>query len=122
MLLGHAMNYKTIVVCVASVIFTACAGNAPPTYYSWGGYEAQLYSMYNRPEKATPELQIEALEKDIMRAAQSNRPVPPGVYAHLAYQYGLMGNKSKAIELFNMEKRLYPESSTYINTFLKQIS
>ena len=44
---------------LAAILLTGCA--ADKSIYSWGGYEEQVYRMYSKPDKATPEIQIKAM-------------------------------------------------------------
>lgn len=101
-------------------LLSGCATST--SLYHWGSYQEQLYTQYSKPDKATPERQIAALERDIQRAKSSNKPLPPGFYAHLAYQYLVSGNKSKAVEYLMLEKQLFPESTVYVDLMLKHAS
>ena len=99
-------------------LLTGCAAK---TKYYWGSYEELLYDQYNSPGKATPEYQIEKLEKDVQRAKSKGLPLPPGFFAHLAYQYLQAGNAREANICFNREKASFPESATLINRFTKKL-
>jgi hypothetical protein len=51
------------------------------------------------------------LENIIQESQKNNLRVPPGVYAELGYVYFRQNKKALAIQNFNMERRLYPESA-----------
>ena len=114
------MKFRLCVVCATSILFAGCAAK-DNSIYSWGSYQQQLYTAQVKPEKADPLKQIRSLEKDIEKAKAKNKPVAPGIYAHLGYQYSLIGNKQKAREYLQLERQLYPESSVYIERILKQL-
>lgn len=102
-------------------LLSGCATSSPGLYY-WGSYQEQVYTQYSKPDKATPERQIAALERDIQKAKAANKPLPPGFYAHLAYQYLVTGNKTKATEYLMLEKQIFPESTVYVDLMLKHAS
>jgi hypothetical protein len=54
----------------------------------------------------------------VMQAA--NRPVPPGMRAHLGMLYAETGNDGKAQESLLAEKASCPESATYVDLLLKK--
>jgi hypothetical protein len=117
---SKSMSYKIIFTLLLATLTSACT-STPKNMYSWGNYQEQVYKMYSAPEKAAPQSQIIIIEKDIAKSKLDNKPVAPGVYAHLAYQYLLTGNKEKAIEYFELEKKQFPEATVYIDFLLKKI-
>jgi hypothetical protein len=96
-------------------------GCASPTKYYWGQYETIIYTQYNEPGKATPEYQIEKMREDIQKAKSQNKPLPPGFFAHLGYQYLLAGKAVEAQNCFKIEKKRFPESTVLMNRFLAKI-
>ena len=95
----------------------SCASNS---IYYWGNYESLLYDQYQTPGKSMPETQVLKLEEDIEKARSKNKPLPPGFYAHLGYQYLQMGRTDDAKVSFESEKRQFPESAVLMNRFLKK--
>ena len=116
----NPMKRKLLLLCTVSLLLAAC-GSAPVKNYAWGSYETQVYNGYSKPEKATPQIQISTLEKEVMQAELKKTPIAPGVYAHIGYQYLLLGNKAKALEYLSLEKKNFPESSVYIDLLVKKI-
>ena len=115
------MKRKLFLLCTASLLLEACV-STPVKNYAWGSYETQVYNGYSKPEKATPQIQIDVLEKEVAQAGLKKMPIAPGVYAHIGYQYLLLGNKAKALEYFSLEKQNLPESSVYIDFLVKKIA
>lgn len=102
-----------------SVLFiTGCVSNN--TQYYWGQYETVIYKNHIKPEEVPPITQIEILEADIAKANTSNKPVPPGVYAHLGLMYAAAGNKELAIASLNKEKELFPESTAFVDGLIER--
>ncbi|MCX8655471.1 DUF4810 domain-containing protein [Gilliamella sp. B2840] len=83
------------------------------TIYYWEGYQENLYN-YNLSDKSSHSEQIKALEKTIEKAKSANKPIPPGLHAHLGLLYTTVGNNNKAMEQFELEKSLFPESKNFI--------
>lgn len=114
---------RNYIVCVVllGVSLTGCVSQ-PKSLYNWGSYQTQLYTMYSKPDKAGPQQQIAALEKDIQKTKAASQAVPPGLYAHLGYEYSLTGNNQKAREYLELEKQVYPESTVYIDRLLQRMN
>ena len=111
-------SLKIVVLLVLSIIFCSCASS---TKYYWGEYENLVYTQYQEPVKATPDIQIQIMQADIQKAASKNQPLPPGFYAHLGYQYLQTGKAVEARRYFTAEKKTFPESTVLMNRFLKKI-
>ncbi|MFW1851171.1 DUF4810 domain-containing protein [Acinetobacter guillouiae] len=98
-----------------------CA-SGPQSLYSWGGYPQQTYLMLAVPEKTSPQQQILALEKDVEKAKAKNAAVPPGLYAHLGLLNLNIQNGPRAIEYFELERQIYPESTVLMDRLLKKMT
>jgi len=83
--------------------------------YNWGSYEAQTYNYF---KGESPEAQVLVLEKQMNEAKAKGQSLPPGFHAHLGLLYEKTGRPNDMREMFATEKKLYPESSTYINNVL----
>ena len=99
-------------------LLSSCVSN---TKYYWGEYENLIYTQYQEPGKATPDVQIQKMESDIQKAASKNKPLPPGFYAHLGYQYLQSGKAREARQYFAAKKKAFPESSVMMDRFLKKL-
>jgi hypothetical protein len=106
----------------ALLLFTLVGCAAPKqSLYQWGDYENQVYSLYNDPGKSPIEAQIEKLEADYQKARSTNKAVPPGFHAHLGYLYFQAGKGGQAVQSFQTEKTLFPESAVYMNRILAKV-
>lgn len=115
------MRTKILCLSLFSIGLTGCVSQ-PKQLYNWGSYQTQLYTMYSKPEKASAQQQVIAIEKDIQKSKATNQAVPPGVYAHLAYQYSLTGDLQNAKKYMELEKQVYPESTVYIDRLLQRMN
>jgi len=114
------LNMKSLPFCAlaSALVLTGCQ-TARPLYY-WGHYEPMTYQMYSAPQKAPPEKQIETMLEDEQKAASANLPAHPGFHAHLGYLYYQTGRYDLAQKEFEAEKRLFPESTQFIDRMMKQ--
>lgn len=108
-------------ICGVLALVAVLAGCASPNIYSWGRYEDLVCTMYKSPDKATPELQIEQMEKDIQRARSENKPLPPGYYAHLGYLFYQIGKTDAARQQLETEKAQFPESAVFMDRLLANL-
>ena len=104
-----------------SVSLVGCA-TAPTPLYSWGEFPQQTYLSLSLPEKAMPQDQVLKLEKDVEKAKAKNLAVPPGLYAHLGLQYLNMNDSPRAIQYFELERKVYPESTVLMDRLLQKMT
>lgn len=106
------------VICLGGL--TGCV-TPKPTLYQWGSYQDQVYSLYSDPGKVPIEAQIEKLEADYQVARSANKALPPGYHAHLGYLYFQLGKKDQALQAFQTEKSLFPESAVFMDRAMAQL-
>lgn len=112
------MKARFALLMAAVALLSGCVA---PTQYYWGQYENQVYLMYKAPDKATAEIQVIALEKDIEVARSEDKPLAPGFYAHLGFLYFQLGQLDKARRSFEMEKSTFPESTVLMDRFIGKL-
>lgn len=104
-----------MMLAAAGLLFAGCQSKS---IYYWGHYEDVIYVMYNKPDKASPELLASQLEQDEQKAASLNKPLPPGFHAQLGYLYAQMGKNDQARQEYEKEKQQFPESAVFIDRLL----
>ncbi len=109
----------SFLVLVAALMLAGCAKK--PLLYRWGSYEEQIYAMYRDTGKVSIEEQLQYLERDYQRARSADRPVPPGFHAHVGYLYFQLGKTDQALQSFETEKALFPESAVYMDRLIARI-
>ena len=97
-----------------------CAHLDQSSIFYWGDYEDMIYKMYAQPGSVNAQIQIQTLTRDIQQAANVNKKLAPGVYAHLGMMHAMQGNLLDALDALNMEKKLYPESSILIDGMIER--
>jgi len=112
---------KILFTSLITIGLVGCAAGPQPLY-SWGSYTQQTYLMYNQPEKATPSAQVIKLEAEIEKAKAKNLAVPPGLYAHLGLLSLQVNNAQKAVEYFQLERQIYPESTVLMDRLLRKMN
>ena len=111
---------KHLGLLLALALLAGCASQ--PTLYTWGHYEELVYTMYAKPDKAAPELQVAKLEEDFQKARAKNKAVPPGFHAHLGYLYFQLGKLDQARQEFETEKNNFPESAVFMDRLLANLN
>ena len=114
-------NIFLLLGAVMSLSLVGCA-SGPQSLYSWGAYPQQTYLLLSVPEKTSPQEQIAKLEKDIEKAKAKNAAVPPGLYAHLGLLNLNLNNGQRAVEYFELERQVYPESTVLMDRLLKKMT
>lgn len=112
------LNTRFKVATLAGLILlfvSGCSHTQRKSLYYWGDYESLIYQYYHSPEKALPQVQISKLTRDIQKAQAINKKIAPGVHAHLGLMYSLLGQTESAMVEFEIEKRLFPESTVFID-------
>lgn len=95
-----------------------CA-TAPKPLYQWGSYPSALYE-HLKSNGSDPAAHIARLEADLQRNAASGAASPPGLHGHLALLYAKVGDDANAVRSLEAERRLFPESATYVDFLLKK--
>jgi hypothetical protein len=103
-------------IIAAAALLGGCA-SGPPPLYTWGNYQATVYQYYQKDRTGLEE-QIGALNEVVEKARADNRPVPPGLHAHLGLLYAQSGKGAEARQQFTEEKGLFPESGPYMDFLL----
>ena len=109
---------KYFLLGLSTLLFVGCGAKKQSNIYCWDGtYAKSVYEYINQDGDINE--QIANLENLIQKSYKRNRPVAPGIYAHLGLLYSNLGNHGKFISYLDKEAQLYPESKTYIE-FLKK--
>ncbi len=108
---------KYIFLVSMTIFFVGCATKNQSIYHWDGTYAKSVYE-YTKQDGDINE-QIANLEKLIQKSYEKNKPIAPGIYAHLGLLYSNLGNHGKFISYLDKEAELYPESKAYIE-FLKK--
>jgi hypothetical protein len=104
------------------VLFTAILSgckSTPPMYM----YENYSESFYNLKKESGHESDAQwqsSLEEIIEKSNAKALRVPPGIYANLGYIHLKSNNFPKAIEFFEQEKAIYPESSRFMENLIQK--
>lgn len=107
-------KYQLVPVAIAALVLSGCASKQT-TLYHWDNYEPQVYNYF---KGEAPDAQILILEKQLGEANDKKLVVPPGFYAHLGLLYEKVGRSNDMLAMLDKEKKLYPESSVYIDNIL----
>src|SRR5438093_1390282 len=89
---------------IAGVLVSAClvalaltlSASCTTTYYDWGRYEDSVYQVTRQPDGFDLAAEIDSLEKQLEQRAAKERPVPPGLHAHLGYLHTVAGHADAA--------------------------
>lgn len=112
-------NITKIMLSLMTLLF--CYGcSAKKQMYYWGDYSDSLYHSKKEPGVESLAKHKEALENIVEESKNRNLRIPPGVCAELGYLYAANNNTKKAIELFQMEKQTYPESTILMDRLIVQ--
>ncbi|WP_375592043.1 DUF4810 domain-containing protein [Chitiniphilus eburneus] len=101
---------------LAIALLAGCAAQ-PKTLYQWEGYQQQVYKYF---QGESPTEQIAALEASFQKIRAKGSMPPPGFHAHLGMLYASIGNEEQAVQQFQTEKALFPESQAYMDFLLKK--
>ena len=94
------------------------SGCTPTGLYYWGDYEESLYQRYIENDSE----QAENYVRETLEEAVSEKRVPPGLYADYGFMFYQRGNKNAAIDFFEKEKKLFPESSVLMSTLIEKVT
>ena len=97
-------------------LMAACA---PPTHYVWGNYEYSLYHYYQNP--ADPQPYVAALKSAVTRGDAIGKTAP-GLHAEYGYMLISLHHPRQAVQQFEDEKRLWPESAGLMDRMIASMA
>ena len=109
---------KIMLSLMTLLFFFGCS--AKKQMYYWGDYSDSLYHSKKEPGVKSLTKHKEVLENIVEESKNRNLRIPPGICAELGYLYAANNNTRKAVELFQMEKQTYPESTIFMNRLIMQ--
>jgi hypothetical protein len=105
--------------CLLGTALLILASGCASTRYDWNGYDTLLHKHYRHP--ANIEEFTEKLQEAVLAAEQSQR-MPPGLYAEYGYLLYEKGLYPLAIDYFEKEKQLWPESRVLMEKMISNAS
>ncbi|QHI99809.1 DUF4810 domain-containing protein [Xylophilus rhododendri] len=113
----HRSSRTGLVLLLAgAAVLGGCAHRTEPIY-QWESYQTQVYQ-YLQGQSSDPQKQIASLEADFQKIRAQNHKPPPGFHAHLGMLYASVGKDDQALQEFQTEKSLFPESTAFIDMLL----
>lgn len=94
------------------------AACAPVSRFEWGNYENTLYAYSKTPNAR--EAYKASLLAAISKGTSDNR-IAPGLNAELGYLFMEDGQTAEAIRYFEAEKRLFPESQSFMDGIITRL-
>lgn len=102
------------------VMFFALSGCATkvPSLYQWQGYQTNV-DEYLRADKQDLNAQVRSMEEGLQKIQASGASAPPGYHAHLGLLYGKQGKADQFAQELQIERKLFPESETFVDFLLR---
>jgi hypothetical protein len=94
------------------------AGCAPTALYDWGRYEDSLHASYVTHDEARA---WSSLEETITSVPQQGHRLPPGACAEYGFALYKRGQHERAIEYFEREAQLFPESRPLMDKLIARV-
>lgn len=103
------------------LFFAGCA-QRPKPLYNYGSYSQDYYA-YKKNMSDETALTFQKNMEEALAHPELGRSgrVPPGMYADLGYLYLRQGNNVMARRSFETEKRVYPESTRFMERLIARI-
>jgi hypothetical protein len=111
------MIKKIIGVLLVAPLLVGCATKKTTYIYNWDGYQKAIYEHYQQGGLSADQ-QITSLQELIEKSRAKDKPVPPGLHAHLGMLYAKTAKVDQAFAEFEIEKTLFPESTPFMDFLL----
>lgn len=109
---------RTISKLLLAGLMLGVSACAPASRFEWGTYENTLYAYSKAPQAR------EAYRNSLLaalRSGEASNRVAPGLNAELGYLYMEDGRPAEAIQYFEAEKRLFPESQRFMDGVITRL-
>ena len=111
---------KKIALTLMALAIVSIYGCGPNKLYYYGSYSNTLYEYRKDANQETLARHMKELENIIAESKEEGKRVPPGLYGELGYLHMKSNDNVKAVNFFNLEKQIYPESTILIDRLIKQ--
>jgi hypothetical protein len=111
---------KVVVLITLVTLLTLSGCKTTPPMYEYGNYSASYYGLKKDAGDESYAEWKTSLEEVIKLSNKKSIRVPPGVYANLGYIHLKAKNKVQAIQFFEQEKSIYPESIRFMDTLIQK--
>jgi hypothetical protein len=109
---ARALGLSLTIALACGGIGTGCR---PRVLYDWGQYEDSLQASYVTHDDARA---WSGLEATIAAGQQAGHRIPPGACAEYGFALYRRGNREQAIEYFEREALLFPESKPLMDKLI----
>ena len=106
---------------LAAVALVLATMGCTSTHYEWGRYEDSVFLVTSTPDGFDLAAEIDLLELQVEKSLSKERPIPPGLHAHVGYLHAVAGNRAAAQLHFEREKALYPESEKFVQYLVSRV-
>lgn len=96
--------------------------NPPRPLYGWGDYQPQLYTYLQTADDADWETQLIAMRTTQQAIEGRGQALPPGFHAQLGMLLARTGQEQAALEEFEQEKRIFPESAPFMDFLSRSLT
>lgn len=103
---------------IFTVILSGC--KTTPPMYMYENYSESFYTLKKESGHESDAQWQSSLESIIIKSNAKAVRVPPGIYANLGYIQLKANNYPKAIEFFEQEKSIYPESIIFMENLIQK--
>ncbi|MBF8273861.1 MAG: hypothetical protein HW380_2966 [Magnetococcales bacterium] len=108
------MNKLVYLPLGVTILLSGCAMGPPPLYY-WGNVPSTYHRMVLEPGDKSLLEHEQALKDSIRYSEEHGKLVPPGVHCELGYMQFKKGVMAEALNHYDAEVRLYPESKVFVD-------
>lgn len=111
---------KAVFFLLGMVMFLmgGCAVQKP--MYEYANYSQSYYQLKQNGDEQTSAQWKASLEEVISMSNAEALRIPPGIHANLGYLYLKVNDADRAIDYFEAEKLLYPESTVFMDKLIKK--
>lgn len=112
-------NFYLIGACVLAFFVSSCS--SPKTLYSWYNYDDASHMYAKKQTEETEQVLLKNFDKILKKQRGLRKVVPPGIYAERGYYFVKNGKIDEGVKMFEMEKKLYPESAVFMDRLIKNL-
>jgi hypothetical protein len=114
-----SMKTKLVSLLGLVILLSGCGATQKPMY-DYGNYSESYYALKRDAGAENAVKWKSSLESIISDSTKQTLRVPPGVYANLGFIHLKANNTNKAVEYFELEKKIYPEAEVFMNNLIKK--
>ncbi|WP_188151996.1 DUF4810 domain-containing protein [Teredinibacter waterburyi] len=109
-------NNRIVFLIIGLLLLSGCGAT---TQYKWGNYEKNMFDYYHQPSRKDKVISDHL--NMVANPPINGQKLAPGMFAEAGTFYLEQGDLAKAIEMYQLERAAWPESTKLMDALIENL-